>query len=104
MLVVVLISRWFVVLNFPLTCTWRSESPVSLVLVMVDLKAILLLFKLLKVLSAWHVVTGSVQRIFTKAEMLGYLELTRLNVCRRLVRKLLSQWSSSSFRHFIFQL
>ena len=79
-------------------------SPVSLVLVIVDLKAVLLLLRLLKDLSAVQVVTGRVQRILARAEMLEYIELTCVNVCMRLVGKLLSLWSSSSFRHFIFQL
>ena len=83
---------------------WRSVSPVCLVLVIVDLKAVLLLLRLLKDFSAVHVVTGRVQRIFARAEMLGYIELTCVSVCMRLVGKLLSPWSSSSFRHFIFQL
>ena len=40
-------------------------------LVIVDLKTVLFLLRLLKDLSAVHVVTGSVQRIFASAEMLG---------------------------------
>ena len=47
-------------------CTWRRVSPVSLVLVIVDLNGVLLLFRLLKDLSAVQVVTGSVQRILLR--------------------------------------
>ena len=73
-------------------------------LVIVDLNGVLLLFRLLKDLSAVQVVTGSVQRILIRAVMFGYMELMCLNVCVRPVGKLLSPWSSNSLRHLICQL
>ena len=76
-------------------CTWRSLNPISLVLVIVYLKVVFLLLRLLKDLSAVHEVTGSVHKIFAGVEMLGYIEVTCVNVCMRLVGKLLPLWSSS---------
>ena len=64
--------------------------PVKCELVIADLKGVLILLRLLKDLSAEQLVTGSVQRILTRAVMLGYMELTWLKVSVRLVGKLLS--------------
>ena len=65
-------------------------------LVIVDLNEVLLLFRLLKDLSAVEVVNGSVHRVFIRAVIFGYMELMCLNVCVRPLGKLLSPWSSSS--------
>ena len=65
-------------------------SPVKRELVIADLKGVLILFRPLKDLSGEQLVTGNVQRIFTRAVMLGYMELTRLKVSVRFVVKLLS--------------
>ena len=72
-------------------CIWRRVSPVSLVLVIVDLNGVLILFSLLKDLSAEQLVTVRVQSILIRTEMLGYMELIIcFKVSVRLVGKLLS--------------
>ena len=58
--------------------------------VIADLKGVFILYSPLKDLSAEQLVTGKVQRILTRAVMLGYMELTCLRVSVRLVGKLLS--------------
>ena len=65
-------------------------SPVKRELVIADLKGVLILFRPLKDLSAEQLVTGRVQRNFTRAVMLGYMELTCLKMSVRYVGKLLS--------------
>ena len=54
-------------------CMWRSVSPVSLVLVIVDLKAVLLLLRLLKDLGS---ACGDLKCAEDPCKMLGYIELT----------------------------
>ena len=65
-------------------------SPVKRELVIADLNSVFILFSPLKDLSAEQLVTGRVQRILTRAVMLGYIGPTCLNVSVRLVGKLLS--------------
>ena len=55
---------------------------------MVDLKGVLILLNPLKDLSAEQLVTGKVQRILTRAVMLGNMGLTCLKVSARFVGKL----------------
>ena len=69
-------------------CIWRGVRPVSLVLVIVDLKGALILFSPLRDHSAEKLVTGRVQSILIRIEMLGYMELICFKVSVRLVGKL----------------
>lgn len=78
-------------------------SPVSWLFVIVVLKDNLIRFNPLNDHSAEQAVTGSVERIFTKADMFGYMELRWRKVSVRLVGKLFLPWSLSCFYHFITQ-
>ena len=60
-------------------CTWRSDCPESLSVVIQERKAVFIRFSPLNDLSAEHVVTGKVQRILINALMLGYIEVVSNN-------------------------
>lgn len=71
--------------------------------VIAALKGVLIRFSPLKDLSAEHDVTGSVQRIVTRALMFGYIELMCLRVSVRLDGGLVSPCSFSCCCHFSCQ-
>ena len=69
-------------------CIWRSKSKSSQS--SVGHYGVLILFSLLKDLSAEQLVTGRVQSILIRTEMLGYMELVCFKVSVRLVGNLYS--------------
>ena len=77
-------------------CKWRSASDVRRSLPIVDLSAVLILFRPLNDRSAEQEVTGSVQSMCNSSVMFGNIELARGSVNERVVGSDRSPWSCFS--------